>query len=1021
MAIHYNAFISYRHHPDDIRVASEIHRSLERFHVPLSIRKRTGKIERLFRDKEELPITSNLTDDIDEALKNSDYLIVICSVHTKESAWVLREIELFLQTHPRNKVLTVLASGEPYDVIPEILLYEDVTDPVTGETVRKNVEPLSCDWRMKHRKALQEELPRLAAVLLGCSYDELRQRQRQYRARRNMSIVSTALAASLCLTAYFLHTSITIRRANEQITAANIQIQANLDEALRNQSLHLSTAAQERLAEGDRLTAIALASAALPSQSNPRPFVPEAEKVLTDALGLYSTTNRTVSVGTISPSQNVQVNQFWVTEDDSILYLRDQRYMISAWDTHSLQKLGDVVQLDTLPSKLLTLPDGNAVIIVSRTASCYRPDGTLLWQLEGCRDMVYLEQEGLLLGIRRSEHQDLLLQVDPASGKILGEPLDLLVDGYGTDFLGDPAMYPTEFLADPASADMPVVIGYYESYSSQSVYIIDLRTGRKTLLPAPTAYPQAALLTEDGRFIMIGEAEGNFMTGHFDNNRVNSPMHSPVLCYDTETGALLWESEIVTSTPGSASLQKIPGSRNILCQDGSVFQVMDPDSGQVLACCDAGSNVIAVEKAGENYVRAILEDGCTCNYWYADNYCYAASCMAASVSMAAIGKDSWYVHYLFDDHLTVYRTVRSEPDWVSEVGSTGTPRQQSIRGSRTVFLNYYDIYLFDAASRQMVWQAAYEWQTMLGFSQNGTKLWYTDEMQSLTAVDTATGETETLALPLPEGASAGHCFLLSADHVYYITDGAETPLLNILELSTGEAVTCPLILEADAELASCSNWQALDVQGSFFWFWDGSTRLLEADLNTGAVRCVYENLQNYPDIALREDGTQAAITVGSNILIRTPGAGYSTVFTSESGNPVSVRYRGEDLLVLCDNSYLYRLDSTGQCLSRTHLVTNGSLSDSDLARIIWQFTADDRLILSIKGTANVIDCSLWAVRASIDNFLMYDEATGDLICRLADAICGYRLQDTRDLLKLAEEALNGFRLTREQKTAYGIQ
>lgn len=85
MAIHYNAFISYRHHPDDIRVAADIHRSLERFHVPRSIRKRTGKIERLFRDKEELPITSNLTDDIDEALKNSDWLIVICSVHTKES------------------------------------------------------------------------------------------------------------------------------------------------------------------------------------------------------------------------------------------------------------------------------------------------------------------------------------------------------------------------------------------------------------------------------------------------------------------------------------------------------------------------------------------------------------------------------------------------------------------------------------------------------------------------------------------------------------------------------------------------------------------------------------------------------------------------------------------------------------------------------------------------------------------------------------------------------------------------
>ena len=134
MSTHYNAFISYRHHPDDIRVAETIHRSLERFRVPGKIRAKYGKITRLFRDKEELPITSDLNDDIDEALKNSDYLIVICSVHTRESIWVQREIELFLKSHHRSRVLTVLAGGEPYDVIPEILLHDEVTDPVTGIT-----------------------------------------------------------------------------------------------------------------------------------------------------------------------------------------------------------------------------------------------------------------------------------------------------------------------------------------------------------------------------------------------------------------------------------------------------------------------------------------------------------------------------------------------------------------------------------------------------------------------------------------------------------------------------------------------------------------------------------------------------------------------------------------------------------------------------------------------------------------------------------------------------------------------
>ena len=113
MDIHYNAFISYRHHPTDIKVATQIHRLLEHYKVPRSLRKNNQGITRLFRDKDELPITSNLTTDITNALENSDYLIVICSTHTKESVWVQREIETFLKTHDRSKVLTVLVDGEP--------------------------------------------------------------------------------------------------------------------------------------------------------------------------------------------------------------------------------------------------------------------------------------------------------------------------------------------------------------------------------------------------------------------------------------------------------------------------------------------------------------------------------------------------------------------------------------------------------------------------------------------------------------------------------------------------------------------------------------------------------------------------------------------------------------------------------------------------------------------------------------------------------------------------------------------
>ena len=129
MIEHYNAFISYKHAPLDTKVASEIQTRLERFRIPKAIQKSSGikKIDRIFRDKEELLITSDLNETIEHALVNSDFLIVICSYSTKESVWVQREIEFFLKTHSKNQVLTVVAEGEPVDVVPQILQERQVT------------------------------------------------------------------------------------------------------------------------------------------------------------------------------------------------------------------------------------------------------------------------------------------------------------------------------------------------------------------------------------------------------------------------------------------------------------------------------------------------------------------------------------------------------------------------------------------------------------------------------------------------------------------------------------------------------------------------------------------------------------------------------------------------------------------------------------------------------------------------------------------------------------------------------
>ncbi len=112
----YDAFISYRHCELDSFISENLHKKLENFKLPKSVIKKTSpsktKIERVFRDEAELPLSNNLSDPISEALANSEFLIVICTPNLPKSEWCKKEIETFVQLHDRKHVLLVLADGE---------------------------------------------------------------------------------------------------------------------------------------------------------------------------------------------------------------------------------------------------------------------------------------------------------------------------------------------------------------------------------------------------------------------------------------------------------------------------------------------------------------------------------------------------------------------------------------------------------------------------------------------------------------------------------------------------------------------------------------------------------------------------------------------------------------------------------------------------------------------------------------------------------------------------------------------
>lgn len=307
--IKYDAFISYRHCELDQFAAVALHKELEAFRLPKAIQKQLQekgiekkKIERVFRDRDELPITNNLADPITNALRNSEFLLVICSPRLSESLWCRKEIETFISMHGREHVFAVLVEGEPSESFPEELLYEEkkIMDENGIEHIEKvPIEPLAADIRGKNkkemRKKIKEEVLRLAAPMFGCSYDDLKQRHRERTLRR---VITAACVISTVFGGFGLISTtmaLRIQKQSEQIQeqSAEIQDQANqielqYQEALKTNARQMAEDAFDSMEKGDMEGAAKTAYEALTFVDGASmPYTAEAEFALSTAIQTY--------------------------------------------------------------------------------------------------------------------------------------------------------------------------------------------------------------------------------------------------------------------------------------------------------------------------------------------------------------------------------------------------------------------------------------------------------------------------------------------------------------------------------------------------------------------------------------------------------------------------------------------------------------------------------------------------------------------------------------------------------------
>src|SRR5580658_861351 len=147
------AFISYRHVEPDRRWAKWLHTQVETYRVPKHLQRERGlraRVGRIFRDEEELPASANLSAELEAALQQSRFLIVVCSPRTPASQWVNQEVLRFRELGRHDRVLALLIEGEPADAFPQSLREIRRTVVDTQSLPREqveDVEPLAADVR----------------------------------------------------------------------------------------------------------------------------------------------------------------------------------------------------------------------------------------------------------------------------------------------------------------------------------------------------------------------------------------------------------------------------------------------------------------------------------------------------------------------------------------------------------------------------------------------------------------------------------------------------------------------------------------------------------------------------------------------------------------------------------------------------------------------------------------------------------------------------------------------------------